>query len=98
MTYEAMKELIGISELYTVTREWIGQDLETVLSMVDEGHSPILITADGKPDLLLFSWEDYKRRFSHLCSPDELERLEEEIRKFREESNDLRDVRHTWMS
>ena len=47
---------------------------------------------DGKPDLLLFSWEDYKRRFSHLCSTDELERLEEEIRQYREESNDLRDV------
>lgn len=63
MTYEAMKELLGISELYTVTRERIEQELETVLSMVDEGQSPILITDDGKPDLLLFSWEDYKRRF-----------------------------------
>lgn len=92
MTYEAMKELLGISELYTVTRERIEQELETVLSMVDEGQSPILITDDGKPDLLLFSWEDYKRRFSHLCSSDELERLEEEIRQYREESNDLRDV------
>lgn len=81
-----------ISELYTVTRERIEQELETVLSMVDEGQSPILITDDGKPDLLLFSWEDYKRRFSHLCSTDELERLEEEIRQYREESNDLRDV------
>lgn len=74
MTYEAMKELLGISELYTVTRERIEQELETVLSMVDEGQSPILITDDGKPDLLLFSWEDYKRRFSHLCSADELGR------------------------
>lgn len=50
MTYEAMKELLGISELYTVTRERIEQELETVLSMVDEGQSPILITDDGKPD------------------------------------------------
>ena len=92
MTYEAMKELLGISGLYTVTRERIEQELGTVLSMVDEGQSPILITDDGKPDLLLFSWEDYKRRCSHLCSTDELEHLEEEIRQYREESNDLRDV------
>lgn len=55
-----MNELLGISEVYTVTREQVEQELETVLNKVDEGHSPILITDDGKPDLLLFSWEDYK--------------------------------------
>lgn len=92
MTYEVMKELLGISELCTVTREQVEQELDTLLNMVDEGHSPILIIDGGKPDLLLFSWEDYKHRFSHLCSTDELERLEEEIRQYREESNDLRDV------
>ena len=92
VTYEDIKELLGISELYTVTREQVEQELETVLNMVDEGHSPILITVEGKPDLLLFGWEDYKHRFSHLYPPEELERLEEALRKHQEESDDLRDV------
>lgn len=92
MTREAMKELLGISEVYTVTREQVEQELESVLNMVDEGHSPILITDNGKPDLLLFSWEDYKHRFSHLYPPEEFERLEEEVRKHQEGFDDLRDV------
>lgn len=92
MTREAIEELLGISELYTVTRERIEQELETVLSMVDEGQSPILIIDDGKPDLLLFGWEDYKHRFSYLYPPEEFDRLEKELRRYREESDDLRDV------
>ena len=92
MTRETIKELLGISELYTVTREQVEQELETVLNMVDEGRSPILITANGKPNLLLFGWEDYKHRFLHLYPPEEFERIEEEVRKHQEESNDLRDV------
>ena len=64
MTHDELKELLGVSELPSVTREQIEQELETVLDLIDTGHSPILITADGKPDLLMFSWSDYKRRFS----------------------------------
>ncbi len=92
MTHETIKDLLGISELYTVTREQVEQELESVLDMVNEGHSPILITADGKPDLLLFAWEDYKRRYSYLYLPGEFERLEEELRRYKEESDDLDDV------
>ena len=92
MTRETIKELLGISELFTVTREQVEQELESVLNMVNEGHSPILITADGKPDLLLFAWEDYKRRFSYLHPSGEFERLEEEIRRYKEESDDPGDV------
>ena len=92
MTRETIKELLGISELYTVTREQVEQELETVLNMVDERRSPILITDNGKSDLLLFSWEDYKHRFLHLYPPEEFERIEEEVRKHQEESDDLCDV------
>ena len=66
------------------TREQIEQELETVLDLIDTGHSPILITADGKPDLLMFSWSDYKRRFSILYPPGELERVEEEMQRQKE--------------
>ena len=48
-----------------------------MLDLIDTGHSPILITADGKPDLLMFSWSDYKRRFSILYPLGELERVED---------------------
>lgn len=85
MTHEELKELFGVSELLTVTREQVEQDLESVLDLIDEGHDPVLITADGKPDLLMFSWQDYKRRFSILYPPGELERIEEEMQRNKEE-------------
>lgn len=84
MTYDELKELLGVSELLSVTREQVEQNLESVLDLIDEGHSPILITADGKHDLLMFSWKDYKRRFSILYPPGELERIEEEMRRSEE--------------
>ena len=84
MTKDELKELLGVNELLIVTREQIEQELETVLDLIDSGHSPILITADGKPDLLMFSWSDYKRRFSLLYSPEEFERVEEKLRQYKE--------------
>ena len=84
MTHDELKELLGVSELPSVTREQIEQELETVLDLIDTGHSPILITADGKPDLLMFSWSDYKRRSSILYPPGELERVEEEMQRQKE--------------
>lgn len=86
MTHDELKKLLGVSELLTVTREQVEQDLESVLDLIDAGHSPIQITADGKPDLLMFSWKDYKRRFSILYLPGELERVEEEMRRCKEEA------------
>ena len=84
MTHDELKELLDVSELLSVTREQIEQELETVLDLIDTGHSPILITADGKPDLLMFSWRDYNRRFSILYPPGELERVEEEMQRQKE--------------
>ena len=84
MTHDELKDLLSVNELLIVTREQIEQELETVLDLIDSGHSPILITADGKPDLLMFSWSDYKRRFSLLYSPEEFERIEEKLRQYKE--------------
>lgn len=84
MTHDELKDLLGVNELLIVTREQIEQELETVLDLIDSGHSPILITADGKPDLLMFSWSDYKRRFSILYPSGELERVEEEMQRQKE--------------
>ena len=84
MTHDELKDLLGVNELLIVTREQIEQELETVLDLIDSGHSPILITADGKPDLLMFSWSDYKRRFSILYPLVELERVEEEMQRQKE--------------
>ena len=84
MTHNELKELLGVSELPTVTREQVEQHPESVFEMIDAGHSPILIMAAGKPDLLMFSWSDYKRRFSLPYSPEEFERIEEEVRRCKE--------------
>lgn len=93
MTHKELKELLGVSELSTVTQEQVEQHLESVFEMIEAGHSPILIMSDGKPDLLMFSWSDYKRRFSLLYSPEELERIEEEMRRCRRH-NELSYCRH----
>ena len=85
MTHDELKERLGVSELPAVTREQVEQNLEFVLDLIDKGHGPVLITADGKPDLLMFGWKDYKRRFSILYPPGELERIEEEMRRCKEE-------------
>ena len=84
MTHDELKELLGISELHTVTREQVEQDLDMVLDIINSGHSPILITEAGKPDLLMFSWTDFKRRFSIIYPPGELSRVEEEMRRCEE--------------
>lgn len=69
--------LPDIKSLKSVTREEVEMDLESVLALVDSGFSPIVITSDGKPDLLLFSWEDYKRRFSMIYPPEYFSEIEE---------------------
>ena len=84
MTHDELKELLGVNELLIVTREQVEQELDSILDLIDIGHSPILITADGKPDLLMFSWSDYKRRFSILYPPGELDRVEEELQRQKE--------------
>ena len=84
MTHDELKDLLSVNELLIVTRDQIEQELDTVLDLIDSGHSPILITADGKPDLLMFSWSDYKRLFSILYPPGELERVEEEMQRQKE--------------
>jgi len=75
-----------IDKLRHVTREQVEQDLESVLALIDSGYSPVVITVDGKPDLLLFSWEDYKRRFSLCYLPEHFEEIEAACRAFKEET------------
>lgn len=50
MMHNELKELLGVSELPTVTQEQVEQHLESVFEMIEAGHSPILIMSDGKPD------------------------------------------------
>ena len=82
MTHDELKNMLGVDELYTVTREQVEQELDTVLDIIDAGNSPVLIISDGEPDLLMFGWSDYKQRFSLLYQPGELERIEEEARRY----------------
>ncbi len=86
MAREKWLKMLGMDEMYTVTREQFIADPDAVFDKVSSGCSPILITADGKPDLLMFSWEDYKRRFALLYTPEEIRRIEEEFAKHEEET------------
>jgi hypothetical protein len=73
---EFVRSKIDIEKLPFVTREELEQDVDAVMERVEAGESPILIRNDGKADLLLFSWEDYLRRFSTLHTPEELAEIE----------------------
>ena len=81
-------EFLNQENILTVTREQLIEDTDSILEQIDRGCGPVLIVAEGKPDLLLFAWEDYKRRFSMIYPPDEFKRLEN---MFKENQNGSRD-------
>lgn len=84
MTHDELMLFLGVDELYTVTRDHLSASPDAVFEKIDAGYSPVLIVADDEPDLLMFSWEDYKRRFSMLYPPEEFERIEEALKRYEE--------------
>ena len=70
---------LDFDSLYTVSREVLQRDFDAILEKVENGVSPILITDEGLPDLLLFAWEDYWRRFGSLHEPGERERNRRQV-------------------
>ena len=73
---EFVRSRIDIEKLPSVTREELEQDIDAVMKRVENGESPILIRSAGTTDLLLFSWEDYLRRFPTLYTPEEITEFE----------------------
>lgn len=73
---EVVRSKIDIEKLPSVTREELEQDVDAVMERVENGESPILIRSTGTTDLLLFSWEDYLRRFPTLYTPEEIAEIE----------------------
>ena len=49
-----------VDKLTRVTREDCERDLTAVLERLEQTGGPFLIRGEGKPDLLLFKWEDIK--------------------------------------
>lgn len=72
---------LDFDSFYTVSREEFQRDFDAILDKVEKGLSPILITDEGLPDLLLFGWEDYWQRFGSLHEPGEREAIEAEIKQ-----------------
>ena len=73
---EIAQNKIDIEKLPSVTGDELEQNADAVLARVETGESPILIRNGGKADALLFSWEDYWRRFPALHTPEELAEIE----------------------
>lgn len=68
-----------VDKLTRVTREDCESDLEAVLERLEQSGGPILIRGEGKPDLLLFKWEDIKG-----CCPEEKRKaIEEACRNYK---------------
>lgn len=79
---------LDYESLFTVSREVLQRDFDTILEKVDSGISPILIKDEGLPDLLLFGWEDYWQRLGSLHKPGEREAIEAEVKRRYEEEQD----------
>ena len=62
-----------VDKLTRVTREDCERNLAAVLERLEQTGGPILICGEGKPDLLLFKWEDIKG-----CYPEEARKAIEE--------------------
>ena len=73
---EFVRSRIDIEKLPSVTREELEQDIDAVMERVENGESPILIRSAGTTDLLLFSGENYLRRFPTLYTPEEITEIE----------------------
>jgi PHD/YefM family antitoxin component YafN of YafNO toxin-antitoxin module len=84
---EIARERINIERLPSVTREEWEQNVDVIMERVEGGESPILILNAGKADALLFSWEDYWRRFSTLHTPEELAEIEAACLEMKEADN-----------
>lgn len=69
---------IGRMHLYTVTRAELANNFDEILEKIHNGCSSALIITAGEPDLLLFDWQDYWRRFSSLEPANEKARIEVE--------------------
>lgn len=76
---------LDLSSVWTVTREELQKQFELILEKVEAGNSPVLVVAEGKPDLLLFEWGDYWRRFGWCHKKGEREEIEAEARRMYEE-------------
>lgn len=67
------------------TDEEADADFNRVLDKVEAGYSPVVITKEGKPYLLVFTYTDYMARFGALYTQEERDKLEADIRAFRED-------------
>ncbi len=68
-----------VDKLTRVTREDCEKDLAAVLERLEQFGGPILICGEGKPDLLLFKWEDIKG----CCPEEERKAIEEACRNYK---------------
>ena len=82
MMRDEIKLMLGIKELYSVTREQLREDFEAVLDRIDAGCNPVLIAAEGKPGFPMYNWEDDKRRFGAVYPSEKFEQIEEELRRY----------------
>ena len=63
--------------------------MDDVLQLVDEGQSPVMIHDEKDRRFLLFSWEDFFRRFGWLYSAEEKAAIEAACAEYEENTSDL---------
>lgn len=78
-----MAQLV-LSELKHVPQEEFEKNFPRYLRMLDAGDGPVIITREGKSDLIIFLWDDYWERFGCLYSIEEIEKTKAACREYAE--------------
>ena len=77
-------EQINIDDFHTVTQTDFESDMDKILELVKTA-SPIRIITDDCRDLLIFDYEDYKRRYISVLGDKYFKEIESQAAKMKED-------------
>lgn len=72
------------SSLRSISKEKLQADPEAAMKLAAEDDSPLIIRDSDGPDMVLFSWKQYWKRYGSLYEKGEKERIEKLCRKYSE--------------
>ncbi len=79
---------IDLDNLYTVTEDEFGGNVDYYLELAENGTSPIHIKCNNGKDLLLFEWNDYLNRFKDVYTKEQIEEIEQACREYEKERDE----------
>ena len=84
-----LEEKLNLDNIPHFKQAELERRMDDVLQLVDEGQSPVMIHDEKDRRFLLFSWEDFFRRFGWLYSAAEKAAIEAACAEYEENTSDL---------